>query len=385
MSEIRMRSSASPRRWLGGLAVVVALLTASLACSLGQALVDQPAPGPTATKTRVPTFTPLPGAATAQSGGAEQVRGALPPGVTAIVPSGPMAGGSSATLSGGASSGEGTTGLVLFATLTPPATVAIAATATLGPTPLPTGDVETNRPTREAGPRALPTPYVVVSAATLSGRRGPATTFASVGKVASGDELMILGQVPGGQWWLVCCVSNQPVWVPATDVNAKGPLDAIPVLTPAPTPAPPPPAPRPLPSLTPLPSPTPMPPFDVARGPEFPWKEDNGQLTVWVKVFEGQAPYEVALGGYVLKVLRDGVDVSATDQSRGDAPFDHIDPKTSIYPYNLKYQLPGASEADWQIYLATPDGTRVSPITKFTTKGDSYRNLVVYIAYWKAR
>mgnify|MGYP005865359261 FL=1 len=44
-----------------------------------------------------------------------------------------------------------------------------------------------------------------------------------------------------------------------------------------------------------------------------------------------------------------------------------------------------AGEADWEIYLARPGGLRVSPITRFTTMGDSYRNLVVYIAYWLAR
>jgi hypothetical protein len=44
-----------------------------------------------------------------------------------------------------------------------------------------------------------------------------------------------------------------------------------------------------------------------------------------------------------------------------------------------------AGEADWQIYLATPDGNRVSSITRFTTLGDSYRNLVAYIAYLRAR
>ena len=59
--------------------------------------------------------------------------------------------------------------------------------------------------------------------------------------------------------------------------------------------------------------------------------------------------------------------------------------RTIYYLYNLKFELRNAGEADWEIYLARPGGIRVSPITSFTTKGNSYRNLVVYIAYWLAR
>ena len=387
MSDLDVQSSRPRLPLLCSIVAVAVLLASMLSCSLGQSVVEQSGgSGPTATKTPRPTFTPLPGASVAPESGGSQIRGALPPGVTAIVPS--TLGGNEGDVTASesqAAGDQGSTSLVLFATPTPLPTSPLAPTATLGPTALPTGDVETNRPTPEAGPRALPTPYVVVSASTLVGRKGPANTFAAVGQVASGTELMILGRTSDELWWQVCCVANQPAWVPAAQVSAKGPLGSIPVLTPLPTPVPTRPPPKPAPTLTPLPGPTPMPPFDVARGPEFPWKEDNGQLTVWVKVYEGEDPYERALGGFILKVFRDGVDVSATAQSRGDAPFDEIDPKAGIYPYNLKYQLAGASEADWQIYLATPDGTRVSPITEFTTKGDSYRNLVVYIAYWKAR
>jgi hypothetical protein len=54
-------------------------------------------------------------------------------------------------------------------------------------------------------------------------------------------------------------------------------------------------------------------------------------------------------------------------------------------PYNLKFEMNNAGEAKWRIYLAKPDGYRVSPISEFTTLGDSYRNLVVYIAYRLAR
>ena len=375
-----MRSS-RPRPlalWLSALALV----GLSLACSVGETLVGRSpsAAVPTATKTPRPTFTPLPGLPALQPTAPAPIRGELPPGVTVEAPAAARA------ITSTASGPAGSVSVVLFATETPTYSPPPGPTAPPTPTPEATLDSETNRPTRAAGPRALPTPFVVVNSANITGRRGPGATFPLVGQAQQGEELMIMGRTPSGDWWRVCCVANQPVWVAANLVTANGPLEAVPVLTPAPTPVPTPiPPPPPTPTIT----PTPLPPFDVARGPEFPIQRDTGLLTIWTKVYEGSGSYEKPLPGYVLKVFRDGVDVSGTVQTRGDV-FDEIasvsgGTRTIQYLYNLKYELPGAAEADWQIYLARPDGTRVSPITKFTTKGDSYRNLVAYIAYWLAR
>jgi hypothetical protein len=280
--------------------------------------------------------------------------------------------------------GDGSTNLVLFATETP-----LAAPTELQRTPYvvgtPVEDFETNLPTPE-GARAAPTPYVVIEAQTLNGRRGPGLDYSKVGQAAAGDELWIMARTTDGEWWQVCCLANQPVWISAAEVAAHGAVEDVPAVTPAPTLPPtakPPPAPKPPPTATPPPQPTPLPPFDVAKGPEFPTQRDDGRMTIWVRVYEGQEPYTKALPGYVLKVARDGVDVSLSDQSY--EPFDNTGPQQGNYVYNLKFEMYDASEADWEIYLAKPDGTRMSPVTRFTTKGDSYRNLVVYIAYLRAR
>jgi hypothetical protein len=360
----------------------VALVGVSLACSVGEALVGRPpsAAVPTATKTPRPTFTPLPGLPAFQPTAQAPIRGELPPGVTVEAPVAARAITSTENVPAGSIS------VVLFATETPTYSPPPGPTAPPTATSEATLDSETNRPTRAAGPRALPTPFVVVNSDSITGRRGPGATFPSVGQAQQGEELMILGRTPSGDWWRVCCVANQPVWVAANLVTANGPLEAVPILTPAPTPVP---TPIPPPPPTPTIAPTRLPPFDVARGPEFPIQRDTGLLTIWTKVYEGSGAYEKPLPGYILKVFRDEVDVSSAVQTRGDA-FDEIasvsgGTRTIQYAYNLKFELPGAAEADWQIYLAKPDGTRVSPITKFTTKGDSYRNLVAYIAYWLAR
>jgi hypothetical protein len=369
------------------LIALMMLVLATLSCSVGQALVGEPSPAPTATKTPRPTFTPLPDILTPSPTPRLAVRGALPPGVTAQPPTDDRTGGGMATdaIALALEYQRGSTSVVLIATETPAPSATPGPTAAPSSTAPPTSDVETNRPTRAAGPRALPTPYAVVNAATLIGRRLPGKTFERLGQAVKGDELMILARTPDSDWWQVCCLANQPVWVPADQVTARGPLESLPVLTPPPTP---PPTPRPLPPPTPLPTATRLPPFDVARGPEFPYPVDDGRMTIWAKVYEGLEPYEKPLPGYVLKIFRDGVDISSPQHSAGDQDFNKIyqtgrtDP---VYEYNLKFEMPDAGEADWEIYLAKPDGYRVSEIKKFTTKGDSYRSLVLYIAYWLAR
>ncbi len=375
------------RRRIGVLVLVAFILAGlSLACSVGQAVVGRSRSGvaPTPTRTPRPTFTPLPGLGTpAGADGQRPIRGELPPGVVIAAPTASMPTASAVITS---ATTPGTVHVVLYATETP--TISPTPGPTMPPTATPeaTPDVETNRPTRVAGPRPLPTPFVVVDTDSLRGRRGPDIAFPPVGQALRGTELMVLGKSPANDWWWVCCLANQPVWVPATQVTANGPLEAVPVLTPAPTPSP---TPVPPPTLTPTPTLTPLPPFDIARGPEFPIKVDTGILTIWVKVYEGSGNYEKPLPDYILKVFRNGVDVSDNRRSMGDR-FDEIasgsgPSRTIYYLYNLKFEMYNAGEADWEIYLARPGGIRVSPITRFTTMGDSYRNLVVYIAYWLAR
>ncbi len=351
------------------MALALLLAAVSLSCSVGQILVGRSQTVATPTRTPRPTFTPLPGALTPLATSESVVRGVLPPGVTVAAP------GSDAP----AGEPEGSTSLIIYATETVPPTPTLEPA---GPTATPTPDVETNRPTREAGPRAVPTPYVVVNVAKLTGRRGPDASFARVGEVTQGAELIILARTPDSTWWQVCCMANQPVWVAAEFVTAKGPLESVPVVAPPPTPTPTsPPAPQPTATIT----PTPMPPFDIARGPEFPMQRDTGIMTIYVKVYEGPSDNQKPLSGYVLKVRRDGVDVSDNRQSFDDRDFDTTAASEGSREYNLKFEMINASEADWEIYLARPGGFRVSPIAPFTTKGDSYRNLVVYIAYWLAR
>lgn len=370
-----------------GMVAVMLLALLGLACSVGAALESGSQNGATPTKTPRPTFTPLPGSLTPGLTPLPVVRGTLPPGVIVEAPASVGLAGEP-LLEGTPGAVAGETNLILYATDTPTA----SPSPTRGPaTRTPAGGDGSNRITPQ------PTAYVVIKPATLNGRRGPGTGYERVGQANKGQELLVLGRSADGAWLQVCCLANQPVWVAADQVDAKGGVQAAPVFTPPPTPLPPTPTripppptvPRAAPGQSPLATPgpvgTPLPPFDIARGPEFPIKRDNGLLTIWIKVYQGPSDNQSPLGGYILKVMRDGVDVSNNIQSFGDRPFDKTPANQGGYEYNLKYEMYDAKEADWEFYLARPGGIRVSPITKFTTKGDSYRNLVVYIAYLLAR
>jgi hypothetical protein len=343
---------------LGGLLTAV-----SLSCSLGEALVGRSAgPVPTPSRTPRPTFT-LPSSLAANDGTPGPVLlGDLPPGVTPFVPGQAV------------EPDAGSTALVLIATPTG------SPTAPPSATPMPTASA-----TPTVGPSSTPqpTPFVVVMAPQVEGRRGPAPSFELLGEVRQGQQFMVLARTPDKAWWQICCVANQPVWIRSDQVNPQGPFEAAPAVPVPPTPTA---TVMPTPSETLTPSPTPAPPFDLARGPEFPLQRDDGTVVIWVKVYQGPTDNEKPLAGYVLKVLRNGVDVSLPVESHAKVSgFDNTMPEQGGYEYNLKFEMPHGSEADWQIYLARPDGSRVSPISKFTTMGDSYRNLVVYVAYWLAR
>lgn len=380
------RSHDHVRPPLPALLLAVAVLAfAMLACSIGSAFTTRSGVGGEPTKTRRATFTPLPIALGTPVADDPVVRGTLPPGVTAGVAVGNTP---------GAENGAPRTGTLPLTTAGPDGLL-IYATDTPTPSPTATAPRVTWTPTEEPGDRTPePTPFVVVKPATLNGRRGPGTNYERVGQGKAGQTLFILGRSEDGLWYQVCCLANQPVWVAAEQVETRGAATSVAVLPAPPTALPAPPTTRPLPPApsvgqsplaTPGPVGTPQPPFDVARGPEFPIRRDNGLLTIWVKVYEGPSDNERPLGGYILKVTRDGVDVSDNLQSHSGRGFDNTTARQGGYDYNLKFEMYNAGEADWEIYLARPGGFRVSPVTKFTTKGDSYRNLVVFIAYLLAR
>jgi len=117
---------------------------------------------------------------------------------------------------------------------------------------------------------------------------------------------------------------------------------------------------------------------------------EDGRLILRAKIYQGKSPDEKVLPGYVVKIFRDGVDVTPLNEATQyltsrDVSDNTNFGKTGNYEYNYKFEMAGGGEADWKIYLAKPDGDRVSLATEFTTKGNLSKNLEVYMAYWLAR
>ncbi|MEA3336408.1 MAG: SH3 domain-containing protein [Chloroflexota bacterium] len=299
----------------------------SVGCSLGRILLGDPTPVPTLeAPTPLPTWTPSP-------------EGQLSPAEIATM-----------TVVAGIS----------WPTLTPTFTPAIPPTQTptftpaLPPTPMPT-------PTPEA--------YVVIKAPIVNVREGPSIAYPIVGQVNQGEQYTLIGRNDASTWWKICCFSGREVWITAQLTTPGGSLNSVPVAS-----APPPP-PTAFPTSTPLPTNTPRPayPFDVGDGPHF-FESNNPWLTIFVKAFTGLPPIFLPVPGYRLRVLRNGVDVSESDVTRGvfelSAPFLEDDPDAfgSRREYNLKYEFfPDAGEASWTIYMTDGSGAQLSPEVTFDT------------------
>ncbi|MFN2165024.1 MAG: SH3 domain-containing protein, partial [Anaerolineae bacterium] len=116
-------------------------------------------------------------------------------------------------------------------TPTPADTPTPAATDT--PTETPTDTPEPPTPTPE------PQPVAVVSGSNqVNVRSGPGTAYPVQGRVARGTELEIVGRNDAGDWWQVCCVDDQEVWIVARLVTVQGDTGSVEVaanIPPAPT------------------------------------------------------------------------------------------------------------------------------------------------------
>lgn len=88
--------------------------------------------------------------------------------------------------------------------------VVVTTTAPLTPTKvvtLPTVQVITPTNTPAAEPR------LIITGDTVNVRKGPGTTFDTVGAAVKGGNFQLLARNAQGDWWQICCVNGQPGWV----------------------------------------------------------------------------------------------------------------------------------------------------------------------------
>jgi len=310
-------------RWV--LACIALLLIFTLGCSLGQLIAGNPTPVPTPGRTPRSTFTPTPFAAPTDT--------PVPPTDTPVP-----------------------------ATPTP----AVPPTDTPVP-PTPTPSVPTDTPVPPT-PTSPPVPFVTVSSDKLNVREGPGTAYGRVGQVTKGQRLDIVGKNAAGDWWQVCCVDGQQVWIVGRLVQAQGDLGSVKLA--ASIPAPPPTA-KPQPTATPAPIPTPVPqyPFRVAEVSGYP--TTNTWLNVFGKIWDPKT--QQGIPDLRVKFTRNGADAGLSEPSRierkptewGDTGNPYAeDNRRQNYKYEYR-DPPGA--ATWEAWLVDGNGNPLSDKATFTT------------------
>ena len=125
------------------------------------------------------------------------------------------------------------------------------------PTPVPVPSTPTPLPptlTPES-PTPTPAPVVIVQGDKVNVRKGPGTAYPTLGQATKGASLEIVGKNVAGDWWQVCCISGQQVWIIGQLVQVQGDTSDVMVAASIPT--------LPPPTSTPRLQPTPVPQFHV--------------------------------------------------------------------------------------------------------------------------
>jgi hypothetical protein len=312
-------------------AITVGLMVATLGCSLGELLVREPTATPTAVRTPRATFTPTPMGVAQQ----EAVLAVEAP----IAPTEP-----------------------------PPTPMPLPPTSTPVP-PAPTPEPPLPTPTPEPA-------FVIVQGDKVNVRTGPGTAYPVAGQVDRGMRMEIMAKNLLSDWWQVCCVQGQPVWIVARLVEAQGPVHLVQVADNIPTPPPATPTPRPAPpTATPPPAPTtPVYTFHPPALGNFP--TTNDWLVVQAKVWNSQKAY---LEGYRLRVRKiSGGGGEWTSEPSTTTTFGTTW-STTFGDYkvvNVKIDTNGSSDQGtntWRVWLIDASGRQVSPEAEIHTDAQTLR------------
>ena len=269
-------------------------------------------------------------------------------------------------------------------------------------TPLPT-NTPTNTPT--VTPTATATPFIVVENGLISLRTGPGLDYPLVAQLGPDIPVAVIGRNPQGDWFQICCVSGESVWVSANSVEIFNEVSEVALIVPdeAPT-ATPTGTPTETPTVTPTPTSTRY-PFERAIGPQF-FPTNNEFLTIWVKLFIKPDPNaeEDPAAGYYLKVLFEGFDRPGTNDrrpSRDQFEFSAPLGAGNRVEYNLKYEYrppdpkaddPNATTSrleligngEWTVFVVDGAGRQLSDEVSFTTT-PSNPNREIYIGWIRIR
>ena len=292
------------------LTIASLVLASSLACALTELVARAPAPALTPTRTPKPTFTPTP--------------------VETPTPE-------------------------IFPTATP---LPPTPTPEVPPTPTPEPATPTPEPPTPAPqpPTPTPAPVVIVQQDKVNVRQGPGTAYNTVGQVTKGTSLQIVGKNAAGDWWQVCCVSNQQVWITGQLVQVQGDTSTVQVVASVPPP-PPTATPRPRPTSTPAaPTPTPQPRYTYNKALLQRCEPNAGVTAIEGTVYQNHKPFDGAR--VVFSYAPDGPVVS--EMISGPHPgYPGWNP--GFYSHILQAGAP--REGDWYVWIVDDSGNRISEMS----------------------
>lgn len=274
------------------------------------------------------------------------------------------------------------------ATPTPEPTPTRPIRPTFTPTVVPTDTPEptpTPQPTDTPPPPPTDTPTPAAPKARVGGdgqvnvRTGPGTAYAEAGQVATGAELDILASNAAGDWYEVCCVDGQNVWIVARLVEVTGDpaliqvaqnIPAPPVATIAPT-RPPvvvqPPAPA-QPTQPPAPTAPPAPTFRFVKRSIEPRPNSNPLVSVFGGLYNAALDLSNPVTGYKMVVQAPSGQQQEVEFGpaflRGDAGY------PSEFLFNAKIEMP-LSDGTYRAWVADSGGNQVSEAWDLGVAGET--------------
>lgn len=249
-------------------------------------------------------------------------------------------------------------------------------------TPTPAQAIAQVAPTvAPAVPQAPPTPAapvptgakVIISDPLVNVRSGPGLDFEVVTIAERGQEFDILTRDQLGEWWEICCVEGESVWVIDSLVETTGPIDAVPTFGQQPAPAQPAPV-QPAPAAAQPAAPAPQQGvFDLKDQEQF---AESELVRIFMYVYSGTE----ALPNYTARVRYNGTDLPVDALSFGGQPgftWPFQDPRQRSQNWKAEFTNIGPA-GTWEVQLLDAQGQPVGPPATFTlAQGDPNQELYV--------
>ena len=266
----------------------------------------------------------------------------------------------------------------------------------------PADDAQETQPAQSAGVassinQARPESSVVgeINFSLVNVREGPGTDFEVVEIVEEGQQFDVFARNEAGDWWQICCIDDEPVWVIDDYLDILGGAETVPVFgaqsrssrstqgnaaasnvvatiptsTPVPTQAP---------TATPAPA-TRAPATAYALIGSEQFEEDE---VVRIYLYIHDVDEEVGLANHTLQVFKDGEELPVRARSLGGPPgFTWPFFESRQQPQNMKIEYGNQSPGGvWTVQLVDSDGQVVGPKAQFALDDDE-QNRELYVDY----